>query len=365
MLRLKNGVKSVTAEKQMLLKEVKLSKARRKHAEQESERWKAVSEGKHKRHSLKSMLVNLSSRMDVFPVARVGQHSSTGSSQIAKESDSFPHFADKYLPQRTEGLCKIEFSKHVFLFILSLITVHQDGVNSTLSTNSRISPPQHCKITDCRLPLFPPPCCSNCAQVVCVVFALAQQPRPATRSICFRKTVFPVAPSQDERILSEGHPSCTPPDKNSLMECDLVEPLGCDMSTVVVVSSDQPQNISGDVLVGVEKSNQNSNDVGVDDILGPSKVTTKGRPKSKRLGTTLEKSFKNSCRRKQKNSSPIDVVRLHTSQDINHGAVAGLNVLEQAGFEAAVAKVHIILNNQSKNDSQEVVVLVYSGGDES
>ncbi|XLS47199.1 hypothetical protein HN51_021557, partial [Arachis hypogaea] len=104
MLRLKNGVKSVTAEKQMLLKEVKLSKARRKHAEQESERWKAVSEGKHKRHSLKSMLVNLSSRMDVFPVARVGQHSSTGSSQIAKESDSFPHFADKYLPQRTEGL---------------------------------------------------------------------------------------------------------------------------------------------------------------------------------------------------------------------------------------------------------------------
>ncbi|XLU80804.1 hypothetical protein S245_004224 [Arachis hypogaea] len=91
------------------------------------------------------------------------------------------------------------------------------------------------------------------------------------------------------------------------MECDLVEPLGCDMSTVVVVSSDQPQNISGDVLVGVEKSNQNSNDVGVDDILGPSKVTTKGRPKSKRLGTTLEKSFKNSCRRKQKNSSPIDV----------------------------------------------------------
>ncbi|MED6149679.1 hypothetical protein PIB30_064811 [Stylosanthes scabra] len=56
-----------TAEKQMLLKEVKLSKARRKHAEQESERWRAVSEVKHERHSLKSMLVNLSSRMDVFP----------------------------------------------------------------------------------------------------------------------------------------------------------------------------------------------------------------------------------------------------------------------------------------------------------
>ncbi|XP_025685259.1 protein FAR1-RELATED SEQUENCE 6-like [Arachis hypogaea] len=43
---------------------------------------------------------------------------------------------------------------------------------------------------------------------------------------------------------------------------------------------------------------QSSNDVGVDDIQGPSKVTTKGRPKSKRLGYALEKSFKNSRRRK-------------------------------------------------------------------
>ncbi|WVZ19412.1 hypothetical protein V8G54_006734 [Vigna mungo] len=48
-----------TAEKQMLLKEVKLSKARRKQAEQETQRWKAVSEGKHERHSLKSMLLFL------------------------------------------------------------------------------------------------------------------------------------------------------------------------------------------------------------------------------------------------------------------------------------------------------------------
>ncbi|OIV96838.1 hypothetical protein TanjilG_08699 [Lupinus angustifolius] len=59
-----------TAEKQMLLKEVKLSKARRKQAEHETEKWRAVSEGKNDRHSLKSMLVNLSSRMDVFPGAR-------------------------------------------------------------------------------------------------------------------------------------------------------------------------------------------------------------------------------------------------------------------------------------------------------
>ncbi|QHO24291.1 Protein FAR1-RELATED SEQUENCE [Arachis hypogaea] len=83
---------------------------------------------------------------------------------------------------------------------------------------------------------------------------------------------------------------------------------------------------------------QSSNDVSVDDIQGPSKVTTKGRPKSKRLGAALEKSIKNSRRRKQKNSSPVDVwlnlnfvVRLHAFQDINYGAVAGLNVPEQAG----------------------------------
>lgn len=90
-----------TAEKQMLLKEVKLSKARRKHAEQETQRWKAVSEGKHERHSLKSMLVNLSSRMDVFPGATRGmQHSSTGSSHIANEPDQFSPFPDHYLQER-------------------------------------------------------------------------------------------------------------------------------------------------------------------------------------------------------------------------------------------------------------------------
>ncbi|QCE15575.1 myosin-11 [Vigna unguiculata] len=93
-----------TAEKQMLLKEVKLSKARRKQAEQETQRWKAVSEGKHERHSLKSMLVNLSSRMDVFPSARGMQHSSTGSSHIANEPDQPPPFPDHYAQQRIGDL---------------------------------------------------------------------------------------------------------------------------------------------------------------------------------------------------------------------------------------------------------------------
>ncbi|XP_057730054.1 protein FAR1-RELATED SEQUENCE 5-like [Arachis stenosperma] len=74
---------------------------------------------------------------------------------------------------------------------------------------------------------------------------------------------------------------------------------------------------------------QSSNDVSVDDIQGPSKVTTKGRPKSKRLSSALEKSIKNSRRRKQKNLPPV--VRPHTLQDTNHCAVSGLNGPEQAG----------------------------------
>ncbi|XP_025628671.1 protein FAR1-RELATED SEQUENCE 6-like [Arachis hypogaea] len=76
---------------------------------------------------------------------------------------------------------------------------------------------------------------------------------------------------------------------------------------------------------------QSSNVVGVVDIQGPSKVTTKGRPKSKRLGAALEKSFKNSARRENKNSSLV--VRPDASQDVNLGAVVGRNVPEQAsGF---------------------------------
>lgn len=94
-----------TAEKQMLLKEVKLSKARRKHAEHETEKWREASEGKHDRHSFKNMLMNLSSRKDVFPSARGMQHSSsTGSSHISNEQEQYSPISDHYLPQRNEDL---------------------------------------------------------------------------------------------------------------------------------------------------------------------------------------------------------------------------------------------------------------------
>lgn len=66
-----------TAEKQILLKEVKLSKAKRKQAELETERWKAVTESRHERQSLKSMFsrdhVNL--RLDVSSGGRGASHS--------------------------------------------------------------------------------------------------------------------------------------------------------------------------------------------------------------------------------------------------------------------------------------------------
>ncbi|XP_057756753.1 protein FAR-RED IMPAIRED RESPONSE 1-like [Arachis stenosperma] len=74
---------------------------------------------------------------------------------------------------------------------------------------------------------------------------------------------------------------------------------------------------------------QTLNVVGVANIQGPSKVSTKGRPKSKRLDAALEKSFKNSARRKNKNA--FSVVCPNASQDVNLGAVGGQNVPKQAG----------------------------------
>ncbi|KAL4356949.1 hypothetical protein AHAS_Ahas09G0137800 [Arachis hypogaea] len=46
--------------------------------------------------------------------------------------------------------------------------------------------------------------------------------------------------------------------------------------------------------------------LGESDIQGPSKVSTKGRPRMKRLGSELDASIKNSMRRKKKNP-PLDV----------------------------------------------------------
>ncbi|WCJ28945.1 Ribonuclease P protein subunit P38-related [Euphorbia peplus] len=80
-----------TAEKQMLLKEVKLSKAKKKQAEVETEKWRAVSESKHQRNSLRNMFARQNSRADHDPsIAR-------GSSQIVKtRSPQAPDYVLEY-----------------------------------------------------------------------------------------------------------------------------------------------------------------------------------------------------------------------------------------------------------------------------
>ncbi|XVF24254.1 hypothetical protein REPUB_Repub13aG0111800 [Reevesia pubescens] len=55
-----------TTKKQLLLKEVKVSKAKKKQAELETERWRAISKSKHEIHSLKGMFANqASAKLDV------------------------------------------------------------------------------------------------------------------------------------------------------------------------------------------------------------------------------------------------------------------------------------------------------------
>ncbi|KAE8719708.1 Ribonuclease P protein subunit P38-related isoform 2 [Hibiscus syriacus] len=80
-----------TAEKQLLLKEVKVSKAKKKQAELETERWKAVSETRHDRHSLKGMFHNqaqASSKLDV--------------PELKIDSEVFYPLTDCQSPQGTE-----------------------------------------------------------------------------------------------------------------------------------------------------------------------------------------------------------------------------------------------------------------------
>lgn len=78
-----------TAEKQMLVKEVKVSKAKRKQVELEMERWRAVSESRHTRHSLRSMLSGHSSSRSEVSIGSRGAHTNaTGSSLGGKTHPS-------------------------------------------------------------------------------------------------------------------------------------------------------------------------------------------------------------------------------------------------------------------------------------
>uniref|UniRef100_A0A5B7B0U2 Uncharacterized protein n=1 Tax=Davidia involucrata TaxID=16924 RepID=A0A5B7B0U2_DAVIN len=86
-----------TAEKQMLLKEAKLSKAKRKQAELETERWRAVSESRRERHSLRSMLSkHVSSKLEAFPDGRAVHSNATVPSQIGRSRSQPADFVLEY-----------------------------------------------------------------------------------------------------------------------------------------------------------------------------------------------------------------------------------------------------------------------------
>ncbi|PQQ04209.1 myosin-7B [Prunus yedoensis var. nudiflora] len=92
-----------TTEKHMLLKEIKLSKAKRKQAELETERWKVVSESRHERHSLRSMLEKANSRFEIALNERGANSSATGASYL-HIGKTIPQPADALLGYDHSGL---------------------------------------------------------------------------------------------------------------------------------------------------------------------------------------------------------------------------------------------------------------------
>ncbi|KDO54212.1 hypothetical protein CISIN_1g003812mg [Citrus sinensis] len=118
--------KSDTAEKQMLLKEVKISKAKRRQAELETERWKAASQSRHERHSLRSMFVSqANSRLAASSGAKGKTRSSATVEcehiELKKDSDVFSPLSDYYSAEgneeqadgkRLEGWVRLEAEKY-------------------------------------------------------------------------------------------------------------------------------------------------------------------------------------------------------------------------------------------------------------
>lgn len=104
-----------TTEKQMLLKELKLSKAKRKQVELETEKWKVVSESKNERHSLRSMFARQTNPRlsDDPPIERGASQAVKGSLQqvlydleyenpeFRNDLEVFSPFSDHY--SRPEG----------------------------------------------------------------------------------------------------------------------------------------------------------------------------------------------------------------------------------------------------------------------
>ncbi|XP_059304579.1 uncharacterized protein LOC132056410 isoform X2 [Lycium ferocissimum] len=103
-----------TAEKQMLLKEIKLSKAKRKQAELETVRWKTVSESRYERHSLRNMLYKrMNPKLEAFGSVKgmlpTGKSRSQKTDYLldelpegTKEPELFSHVSDRFLTEDAE-----------------------------------------------------------------------------------------------------------------------------------------------------------------------------------------------------------------------------------------------------------------------
>ena len=118
-----------TAEKQLLLKEVKASNVKKKQAELETERWRAVSESRHERHSLKGILANQAgAKLDVSSgVKEVSNSGKTrskptdiifeyGYSELKTDPEVFFPLPDIHSPEGSE-----DFGKNNFSIILLII----------------------------------------------------------------------------------------------------------------------------------------------------------------------------------------------------------------------------------------------------
>ncbi|TXG48601.1 hypothetical protein EZV62_024476 [Acer yangbiense] len=98
-----------TTEKQILLKELKLSKAKRKQAELETERWKAATESRHERHSLRSMFSSNQAR----GTSHVAKTRSQQPTNYVLESEhpelkSDPDVSDYYSAEGNEDLVDVK-----------------------------------------------------------------------------------------------------------------------------------------------------------------------------------------------------------------------------------------------------------------
>lgn len=103
-----------TAEKQMLLEEVKLSKAKKKQAEFETERLKADSQSRHERHSLRSMLSkHVNSKTSNLERSRSNQFNF----HLDYEHPEFSPAFDQYSSQGNQDSSKPEYFFCLPIFI--------------------------------------------------------------------------------------------------------------------------------------------------------------------------------------------------------------------------------------------------------